>query len=236
MVSDISECLAGLLRNLPEAVPLEEVKFQGLLLFGRELLSKPVQQLSGGDFIDRYLPSVQPFFVEFLDVVVLAKTQVPPAVDSPMVGHLNDPRYCRTLHGIVETGLLEEDEKDILNEVFRFRFISQDAARDIEDRPGVSLEQNRQRLLAPICDLKQEILAGPIDRDAHNYACWREPFAFGIGRNRLRGRNLCVGAADQSCREVGDGFRTHENPSRLVTSCLATGVSRDPYLLPERLA
>ena len=145
MVSHISERLAGLLRNLPEGVPLEEVKFQGLLLFCRELLSKPLQQLSGGDFINRQLTiaSVQPFFVEFLGVVVLAKAQISPSVDGPMIGHLNNPRYRRTLHGIVDTCLLEEEQKDILNQIFRFRFISQDASRDIEDRPGVPLEQNR---------------------------------------------------------------------------------------------
>jgi len=86
--------LAGPGGYFAETIPLEKMKFKGLLLFCRNFSSKPVQQCPTRNLVYRYLPPGRrrPLFVELLNAVVMTNIQVSSAVDCSLVGHLNDPR------------------------------------------------------------------------------------------------------------------------------------------------
>jgi hypothetical protein len=142
MMPDISDRLSALLCNLAEAIPLEEMKFQCLLLIRSELLSQatpnrfPIKRVCGR------LPNRggYPLFVDLFRAIVLPKIQIAPPVDRPMVRHLHDPGSPGTLLGIEVLRSLGEIEKHFLAKVIRFGLISKDSPGDMEHGTGVPAE------------------------------------------------------------------------------------------------
>jgi hypothetical protein len=92
-VPDIAKRLASSLCNLAKGIALKEMKFQCLPLFSGKLAPQSIQDLFSGQLIDGGLPSrvKVSLFAQVLDVIMMANAQIPPAVDSPVVSHLDDP-------------------------------------------------------------------------------------------------------------------------------------------------
>jgi hypothetical protein len=108
------------------------MKFQTLCLLFGELLTEPMQQVSGGNLVDerRLLPATNLFLVKLLGVVVLPVRQVLPAVDRPMVGDLDDPGGCGAFARVKEVCFLKKQKENVLTEVLCFGRISENPPRN----------------------------------------------------------------------------------------------------------
>ena len=70
--------------------------------------------------------------------------------DGPVISHLYDPRAGRTLRAVINAGLSLNENEQVLNEVFCFRGIPQDAARHVTDNSLVSLIKKAERFLVAV--------------------------------------------------------------------------------------
>jgi len=129
MMPYVSERLAGLFRDFAKTVTLEKVKFQCEPLFCGKLLLKAIQECPTDNLVNKWSLGcgIHLLLAQSLGVVMLPERQVLAAIDSPMVGDLNDPRRRGSLASIKKLCFLEKKNEDLLTKVLRLRGISQDS-------------------------------------------------------------------------------------------------------------
>src|SRR5580693_977404 len=145
-----------------------------------------------------------PVLIEFLGIIVMTGIQVSSAVDGTGVGHLNDPRGCRTFGRIEDARFLEEKEKELLNKVFGLGFVSQDASGDVEDGPSVPLKQDGQRFFASLPYLHQKVFVRALPERTIDSNNRYNRSAIGLDNDgrRCRSRHVDVCDIPKSVREI----------------------------------
>jgi hypothetical protein len=160
MVPHVPERLSRLLRDLPKGIAVKEVELQRLPLFRGDLLAKPIETSFGNQGIHEQSPlaGAEMLFLKFVRIVMLAHGQELAAVDSPMVGDLNNPRGSRSLACVKERRFLKQEEEDLLHEVIGFPFVAEDAIGDIPDGAVMLAEQQGQSISGAFADLFHELV------------------------------------------------------------------------------
>jgi len=104
-------------------------------------------------------------FIESLNIVVLSVLQVSPAIHCTMVGNLNDPGGRCSFARVEKLCFLEEQNEDILADVFGFCLIAQYSACNTPDHASISAEKQPYGVFPAIsCLGEQEFVTRPYER------------------------------------------------------------------------
>ena len=71
---------------------------------------------------------------------------MPSAQEGLGVGHLNDPRPCRTLRAVKQPALSVNVQEHFLNEIFCLSFVAKNSLANISDGMSVPSKKERERL------------------------------------------------------------------------------------------
>src|SRR5208337_5171044 len=115
--------------DLFKSVAVEQMKPQGLALDLREDSKHLAQSNPSEHFLNRAFvssgcrPQTAQFISNILQIdlgIEMARVQIAATVNRTMVGHLHDPRTCRTLGTIKYRALLVNEQKYVLEQIVRF--------------------------------------------------------------------------------------------------------------------
>src|SRR5580692_6030783 len=151
MTSDVYEGSPRELGNLFECVSLEEEESDGLLLLRGEPGVQPRRQLLSQNafhrqFVKRKLtPGVgqkPACLLQVLAGIEVTGIEVAPTVEGPVIGHLENPRARCTLGRVEQGGFAENEEKNLLHQIVRLRFVLQYPAGDVAHGAGMAAKEN----------------------------------------------------------------------------------------------
>ena len=74
------------------------------------------------------------------------------SLDGPVVSHLHEPGAGGTLRAIEDAALPLNEDKHVLNEIFRFCRISEDSVCDAAHDSRIGYEKTPQGFLIAICN------------------------------------------------------------------------------------
>ena len=97
-----------------------------------------------------------------MPVVEIPERQILTAAQAPVIGVLQNPRFCAALGPIKVIRLVEDLEKDVLHHIFRFTWIAKDSQSNFQDEPMKAVEQNRQGVWMPVAELLHEVFVGHV--------------------------------------------------------------------------
>src|SRR5580658_5664153 len=81
-------------------------------------------------------------------VVEFPRVQVLPAIDGAMIGVLKNPHFSSAFGGVELCHRAENFQEDALHNVFRLPRIANDFQCNAEDKPVVTIEQDRKSVAA----------------------------------------------------------------------------------------
>ena len=107
------------------------------------------------DFLP-FVGQAQGRVVQFLSGIEMARIQVTAPVESPMVGHMDDPRSRCRLGAIEKSSFAEDEQKDFLHQIVRLGLVPQNPVGNIAHGTSIAAEKNAERVFGPLPNLFQE--------------------------------------------------------------------------------
>src|SRR5579872_829093 len=78
--------------------------------------------------------------------------EITPSTKSAMVGHLKNPESSRSASGIEHPALPQDQYKEVLQKVVRFRCVSQNSVRHPTNNRCVATKQRCKSIVVPLGD------------------------------------------------------------------------------------